>query len=82
MVEDAQGVYRVEIAQKMQRAKKSLVACKISKTDRKGQNVPGSTTDLGQSELDTPDLTLVAKTVLADALQLRVPKLGVNGAFH
>jgi hypothetical protein len=35
-------------------------------------NVPGSTTDLGQGELDTPDLTLVAETVLANELQLGV----------
>ena len=35
-------------------------------------NVPSSTTDLGQGELDTPDLTLVAQTVLADDLQFGV----------
>lgn len=39
-------------------------------------DVPGSTTDLGQSELDTPDLTLVAKTVLSDTLELGVPNPG------
>ena len=33
---------------------------------------PSSTTDLGQSELDTPDLALVAQAVLADNLQFRV----------
>jgi hypothetical protein len=58
------------------RVKISLVACKISKTKREEVNVPGSTTDLGQSELDTPDLTLVTETVLADGLQLRVPIAG------
>ena len=36
------------------------------------KNIPGSTTDLGEGELDAPDLTLVAETVLADSLQLRV----------
>jgi hypothetical protein len=36
-------------------------------------NLPGSTTDLGQSQLDTPDLALVAQTILADELQLGVP---------
>lgn len=36
-------------------------------------NVPGSTTNLGQSQADTPDLTLVLETILADELQLRVP---------
>ena len=35
-------------------------------------DIPGSTTDLGQGELDTPDLTLVAQTVLADDLQFGV----------
>lgn len=34
--------------------------------------IPSSTTDLGQSELDTPHLTLVAQAVLADNLQFRV----------
>ena len=36
------------------------------------KNIPGSTTDLGEGELDAPDLTLVAETVLADSLQLSV----------
>jgi hypothetical protein len=36
--------------------------------------VPGSTTNLGEGELDTPDLTLITKTILADELQFRVPK--------
>ena len=36
------------------------------------ENIPGSTTDLGEGELDAPDLTLVAETVLADSLQLSV----------
>jgi hypothetical protein len=40
-----------------------------------GKDLPGSTTDLGQSKLDSPDLTLVAEAVLADKLQLRVPVL-------
>src|SRR5262245_46658519 len=37
------------------------------------QNVPGSTTNLGQSQLDSPDLALVAQAILADELQLSVP---------
>ena len=37
------------------------------------KTIPGSTTDLGEGELDAPDLTLVTETVLADTLQLRVP---------
>lgn len=36
-------------------------------------NIPGSTTNLGESELDTPDLTLVTQTILANKLQLGVP---------
>lgn len=43
--------------------------------------IPGSTTDLGQSELDAPDLTLVTETVLADTLQLRVPISRVLTAY-
>lgn len=38
-----------------------------------GQGIPGSTTNLREGELDTPDLTLVAQTILANELQLRVP---------
>ena len=38
------------------------------------QSIPGSTTNLGQGELDTPDLTLVAESILADELQLRVTR--------
>jgi hypothetical protein len=50
------------------------VACeavKVQEVDR--QDLPGSTTDLGQGEQDTPHLTLVAKTILADELQFAVP---------
>ena len=36
------------------------------------ENKPGSTTDLGEGELDAPDLTLVAETELANGLQLSV----------
>ena len=35
-------------------------------------HIPSSTTNLGEGELDTPDLTLVAETVLADSLQFGV----------
>ena len=42
-----------------------------------GRNVdmggkPSSTADLGEGELDAPDLTLVAETELANGLQLSV----------
>lgn len=36
-------------------------------------HLPGSTTDLGEGEEHTPDLTLVPETILADELQLGVP---------
>ncbi|KAK1252573.1 hypothetical protein MKX08_003760 [Trichoderma sp. CBMAI-0020] len=36
-------------------------------------DIPGSTTDLGQSQTDSPDLTLVAQAILSNELQLRVP---------
>lgn len=36
------------------------------------QELTGSLTDLGQSVLDPPDLTLVAQTIVADDLQLLV----------
>jgi hypothetical protein len=39
----------------------------------KTRNLPSGTTNLGQSELDTPNLTLIAETKLSDRLQLRVP---------
>jgi hypothetical protein len=35
--------------------------------------LPGSTTDLGESQLHAPDLALVAETILADELELVVP---------
>jgi len=46
----------------------------------KGQELTGSTTDLGEGKLDTPDLTLVAETVLANELQLGVKSGGLEGA--
>lgn len=38
-----------------------------------GERLPGSTTNLGQSQLDSPDLALVAEPILADELQLSIP---------
>ena len=35
-------------------------------------SLPGSTTNLGQSQTDTPDLTLIAEAILANELQLGV----------
>jgi hypothetical protein len=36
------------------------------------KHLPSSTTNLGKGELDTPHLTLVAETELADSLQFGV----------
>lgn len=36
-------------------------------------HLPGSTTDLGEGELDAPHLALVAQTILANELELSVP---------
>lgn len=44
--------------------------------------LPGSTTDLGQSELDTPDLTLVLQTILANELQLGVTTQWMSVGMH
>lgn len=38
-----------------------------------GMDLPSGTTDLGEGEEDTPNLTLVAKTELANELELGVP---------
>lgn len=35
-------------------------------------NIPSSTTDLGEGELDTPHLALVAQAELADSLELSI----------
>ncbi len=36
------------------------------------KSLPGSTTDLGQSQLDSPDLTLIAESIFANELQLSI----------
>ena len=40
--------------------------------------IPGSTTNLGEGELDSPDLTLVAETIFSNELQLGVPGMGIS----
>jgi hypothetical protein len=37
--------------------------------------LPGSTTNLGESQEHTPDLTLVSQAILANELQFGVPKV-------
>jgi hypothetical protein len=51
-------------------AQKPKVQCQ---RQRKELYSPSSTTDLGQSQLNAPDLALVAETILANELQLSVP---------
>lgn len=56
---------------------KKLTVCVVRNSNlscqrARGSNLPGSTTDLGQSQTDSPDLTLVAQAILANELQLGV----------
>ena len=46
--------------------------CEVSASSAQGEYLPGSTTDLGEGELDAPHLALVAQTVFSDDLQLGV----------
>jgi hypothetical protein len=41
-------------------------------------HIPGSTTNLGERQLHTPYLTLIAQAIFADELQLSVPILSIN----
>lgn len=80
-LEQTLGVLLVESEQLTAKGKKvsgllrTLVVCgrpKPPNLQRYCPHVPSSTTNLGQGELDTPDLTLVAQTVFSDNLQFRV----------
>ena len=44
------------------------------------EQLPGCRADLGDDELDAPDLALVAQTKLSDQLQLLVQPLLIKGA--
>lgn len=46
----------------------------------KGEEVTGSTTDVGQGVGHTPDLALVTETKLTDELELLIDALGLEGA--
>ena len=52
---------------------RSRELCDVSATTAQEENLPGSTTDLGEGELDAPHFALVAKTILANELELSVP---------
>jgi len=45
-----------------------------------GQELTSGTTDLGEGELHTPHLTLVAQTIFTDSLQLGVKTSGLEGS--
>lgn len=45
-------------------------------------SLPSSTTNLGQSQTDTPDLTLVTQAILANELQLGVTILPMSVSRH
>jgi hypothetical protein len=45
-----------------------------------GKELTGSTTDLGQSQTDSPDLTLIAQAILADELKLGVKSGRLEGS--
>jgi len=44
-----------------------------------GEKLTSGTSNLGEGELDTPHLTLVAQTIFADSLQLGVKTSGLEG---
>jgi hypothetical protein len=73
-LEEALGVLLVESQERTaaisECAPKLQMRCQ---RQREGVHSPGCTTDLGQSQLDSPDLALVAETILANKLQLSVP---------
>jgi hypothetical protein len=45
-------------------------------------HIPSSTTDLREGQLDTPDLTLVAETVLSDGLEFSITSYGISIGTH
>ena len=45
-------------------------------------DIPGSTTNLGQSQLDAPDFALVLEAKLADELELRVTVYPSSGQLR
>jgi hypothetical protein len=47
----------------------------MSAIDAATGSIPGSTTDFGEGQLDTPHLALVAQSIFANELQLSVPTI-------
>lgn len=74
--EETLGVLLVE-SKKLTKQKTGQII-RLSNSMAKVISIPSSTTNLGKGELDTPHLTLVAKTVLADGLQFGVTIEGLG----
>lgn len=73
-LEEALGVLLVESEERTGHVRISASRlCDVSATTAQEAHSPGSTTDLGEGELDAPHLALVAQTILADELELSVP---------
>jgi hypothetical protein len=73
-LEEALGVLLVEREERTGHVSNSVwSASRMAQIDS-----PGSTTDLGESQLNAPDLALVAEAILADELQLSVPILALT----
>ncbi len=74
-LEEALGVLLVESKKrtvKCQHIRVRRIAHQL-RADSNHEHSPSGTTDLGQSQLNSPDLALVAETILADELQLSIP---------
>ena len=73
-LEEALGILLVK-SQERTIAKSEICSLCANKSATHAQKryLPGSTTDLGEGELDAPHLALVAQTILADELELSVP---------
>ena len=72
--EQTLGVLLVE-GEQLTMVEQQVSLSPLHQLPRKKITIPSSTTNLGQSELDTPHLTLVAQAVLADNLQFRVTRI-------
>jgi hypothetical protein len=73
--EETLGVLLVE-SKKLTKNTSQII--RLSNSMAKVISIPSSTTNLGKGELNTPHLTLVAKTVLADDLQFGVTIEGLG----
>lgn len=72
-LEEALGVLLVKSQERTEQELAVMCAWTLANSQLPELCLPSSTTDLGQSQLDAPDLALVAETILANELQLGVP---------